>query len=231
MQNVLADLELEAEAATQMAFRVARALDEAQAGNTEAAHFSRIATAVGKYWVCKRQPGHAYEALECIGGSAVMENSVMPRYYRDAPINTVWEGSGNVQCLDMLRALQKEPLSLQAFLNELDLAAGIDPRFDRYLAALRAEFENRDDMEYRARAVVEKMALGLQGSLLLRQAPTAVAEAFMASRLTGSSGNTYGMLPVGVGCATLIDRGRISPAATAQPGQLWATADAALASA
>ncbi len=209
MQNVLADLELETEAATHMAFRVARALDSAVDGDTREAGFSRIATAVGKYWVCKRQPGHAYEAMECIGGSAVMENSLMPRFYREAPINTIWEGSGNIQCLDVLRAMQKEPNSLEAFMHEVGLAAGTDSRFDAYLASLQQALNERDNIEYRARSVVEKMALALQGSLLLRDAPGPVAEAFCAGRLQGNSGNTYGMLPFAVDCSALIDRGRV----------------------
>ncbi len=209
MQNVLGDLELETEAATHLAFRVAGALDAAAAGNTDEASFARIATAVGKYWVCKRQPGHAYEAMECIGGSAVMENSLMPRFYREAPINTIWEGSGNVQCLDVLRAMRKDPHSLEAFLSEVGRSEGKDPRFDRFFSGLRAEFSKLQDLEYRARSVVEKMALALQGSLLLRDAPTTVAEGFCAARLGSGSGNTYGMLPTGIDCQALIDRGRI----------------------
>jgi putative acyl-CoA dehydrogenase len=210
MQNVLADLELETEAAAHLAFRVAAALDGTAAGNEFETHFARVATAVGKYWVCKRQPGHAYEAMECIGGSAAMENSIMPRFYREAPINAIWEGSGNVQCLDVLRALRREPDSLEALLAETGAARGSDARFDRYLDQLQAEFDHTDNIEYRARAVVEKMALALQGSLLLRHGHEAVAEAFCAGRLGGSSGNTYGMLPEGVDCATLIERGRLT---------------------
>lgn len=209
MLNVLADLELEAEAATHLAFRVARALDEMQAGNEEEASFARIATAVGKYWVCKRSPGHAYEAMECIGGSAVMENSVMPRFYREAPINTIWEGSGNVQCLDVLRAMRKDPVSLQTYLAEVGRGAGMDEHFDRYYSQLQLEFNNLEGIEYRARSIVEKMALALQGSLLLRNAPDFVARAFCAARLGDSSGHTYGMLPVGLDCSALIDRGRL----------------------
>lgn len=211
MQNVLADLELEAEAATHMAFRVARALDRAAAGDEREAAFARIAVAVGKYWVCKRQPGHAYEAMECIGGSGAMESGVMARFYRDAPINTIWEGSGNVQCLDMLRAMRREPDSLEAFLDEAGKAAGSDDRFDALLAGLRDNLADHENMEYRARGLLEKMALALQGSLLLRDAPDFVAEAFCQGRLGGGSGNTYGMLPGGVDCAALIERGRIAP--------------------
>ena len=212
MQNVLADLELEAEAATHMAFRVARALDETQAKNTDEASFARIATAVGKYWVCKRQPGHAYEAMECIGGSAVMENSIMPRFYREAPINTIWEGSGNVQCLDVLRAINKDPQSLEAFLAEVGRGTGRNQQFDSYFSALQVEFTKQEDIQYRARSIVEKMALALQGSLLLRNAPEYVSQAFCAARLGAGSGNTYGMLPDGIDCAALIDRGRLNEA-------------------
>jgi len=212
MQNVLADLELEAEAATHMAFRVARALDMSEAGDVGEAGFARIATAVGKYWVCKRQPGHAYEAMECIGGSAVMENSLMPRFYREAPINAIWEGSGNVQCLDVLRAMRKDPRSLEAFLAEVERGMGGDTRLDDYIVGLKSEFAAPDDIEYRARTVVEKMALALQGSLLVRNAPTHVADAFCAGRLGSGSGHTYGLLPRGVDCAALIDRGRVSGA-------------------
>tara|TARA_R110002110_G_scaffold406421_1_gene626469 strand:+ start:301825 stop:303498 length:1674 start_codon:yes stop_codon:yes gene_type:complete len=210
MQNVLADLELEAEAATHMAFRVARALDGMAAGDEAESGIARIATAIGKYWVCKRQPGHAYEAMECIGGSAVMENSLMPRFYREAPINTIWEGSGNVQCLDVLRAMKRDPQSLQHFMQEVQLAKGSDRAFDQYLGQLEAALSNHDDIEYRARAIVEHMALALQGSLLLRNAPSAIADAFCKARLGGTSGNTYGMLPTQVDCDALIDRGRLN---------------------
>ena len=210
MRNVLADLELEAEAATHLALRVARALDEAADGDEEAASFSRIAIAVGKYWVCKRQPGHAYEAMECIGGSGVMENSIMARLYREAPINTIWEGSGNVQCLDVLRAMRKDPHALDAFLNEVEHGGGLDPRLDAYTAALRTACRDREEVEYRARDVVQRMALALQASLLLRQAPPAVADAFCAARLGAIAGHTYGTLPLSVDCADIIDRGRIA---------------------
>ena len=210
MQNVLADLELEAEAATHLAFRVAAALDGAAAGDEFEEHIARIVTPVGKYWVCKRQPGHAYEAMECIGGSAVMENRLIPRFYREAPINTIWEGSGNVQCLDVLRVLQREPESLEAFMTEVSAAQGSDSRFDRYLEGLKAAFTQGGDARYRARAVVERMAVSLQGSLLLRHGHPAAAEAFCSARLGQVSGNTYGLLPDGVDCEALIDRGRVT---------------------
>lgn len=210
MQNVLADLSLEAEAAAHMAFRVARALDGAAEGDAFEAGFARMATAVGKYWVCKRHPGHAYEAMECIGGSAVMENSVMPRFYREAPINTIWEGSGNVQCLDVLRAMQKDPDSLEAFLQVCRQGCGREVAYDAYFETLCLELADSRSLPYRARSVVEKMALSLQASLLIQHAPTPISQAFCLGRLGGNSGHTYGMLPEGVDCAFLIERGRVS---------------------
>lgn len=209
MQNVLADLSLEAEAATAMAMRLGRGMDESGM-NEEADMFTRIATAVCKYWVCKRAPGHAYESMEAIGGSAVMENSLMPRFYREAPVNSIWEGSGNVQCLDVLRAMGREPASLDAFIGELEKTRGQDKRFDNHLNGLLKEFKNRDDIEYRARHIVEQMALGLQGSLLIQAGNSSIADAYCAGRLEGNSGNTYGMLPKGVDVETLIDRCRIA---------------------
>lgn len=210
MQNVLADLEIEAQAAALVAFRVAEALDNMTAGDKEEGSLMRMLTPVGKYWICKRQVGHAYEAMEAIGGSAVMENSVMPRFYREAPINTIWEGSGNVQCLDVLRAMQKDPSSLTAFINEAAKAKGQDPRFDAYFAQLQNEFSDLSNIEYRARGVVEKMALTIQASLMMRFGDKAASEAFIAGRLDGGSGNTYGMLPQGLDLASIIDHARIS---------------------
>lgn len=208
MQNVLADLALESEAATAMNMRLGRGMDQSGI-NEEADLFTRIATAVSKYWVCKRVPGHAYEAMEVIGGSAVMENSLMPRFYREAPINSIWEGSGNVQCLDVLRAMSREPRSLEAFINELEISRGQDKRYDLHLNGLLKEISNTDDIEYRARHLVEKMALGLQGSALIQAGNSSIADAFCAGRLDGRSGNTYGMLPKGVDVNALIDRCRI----------------------
>ena len=146
MRNVLADLCIESEAATALAMRLARAYDEAAvpgAGGTRA-RFKRLATAVGKYWVCKRGPGHAFEALECLGGNGYVEESGMPRLYREMPLASIWEGSGNVMALDVLRALGRSPEVLQAFLDELDEAAGADPRLDAFTAALREEFADPD---------------------------------------------------------------------------------------
>ncbi|HEY0844449.1 MAG TPA: acyl-CoA dehydrogenase family protein [Noviherbaspirillum sp.] len=206
MQNVLADLVIENEAALAMTMRMARALDRAENDPSERL-LMRMGTAVGKYWICKRTPGHAYEAMECIGGSGVMEDCIMPRLFRESPVNAIWEGSGNVQCLDMLRAMHREPGSLETFMGELQRAAGGNRYLDRFVAQLVGEFADLGDIEYRARSVVEKMALALQGSLLVRDGNQAVADAFCASRLSGeSSGLVYGNLPRGVDCAAIIRR-------------------------
>jgi putative acyl-CoA dehydrogenase len=204
MRNVLADLALESEAATVLAMRLARAYDEAD--DETAVAFKRLATAVAKYWVCKRAPNHAFEALECLGGNGYVEASGMPRLYREAPLASIWEGSGNVMCLDVLRALARTPAALEAFLAEVELAAGADERLDRFVAGLRAEFEDPAGIEARARRVVERMALALQGSLLVRHSPGAVADAFCASRLDGDSGREYGTLPPGADPAAIVAR-------------------------
>ena len=206
MRNVLADLCIESEAATALAMRLARAYDEAGAGDERAGALKRLATAVGKYWVCKRGPGHAFEALECLGGNGYVEDSGMPRLYREMPLASIWEGSGNVMALDVLRALSRSPEVLAAFLDELDEAAGADARLDAFVARLRQEFADADAIESRARRVVEHMALALQGSLLVRHAPPAVADAFCASRLAGDSGLQYGTLPASADTQAIIAR-------------------------
>jgi putative acyl-CoA dehydrogenase len=202
MQNVLADLCIESEAATALAMRLARAYDEAQDDDSAQA-FKRIGTAVAKYWTCKRAPGHAYEALECLGGNGYVEESGMPRLYREAPLASIWEGSGNV-----LRALAREPACFDAFFAELDLAAGADARLDRFAAELRSELERPEGLEARARRLVERMGLALQGSLLVRHAPSAVADAFCASRLGGDAGLAYGTLPAGTPFREIVERHR-----------------------
>jgi putative acyl-CoA dehydrogenase len=216
MRNVLADLAIESEAATAAALRVARSYDGAT-GSPEPA-FQRFATAVMKYWVCKRAPGLAGEALECLGGNGYVEESGMPLIYRDAPLNSIWEGSGNVAALDVLRAIVSEPAGLPAFLDECELAAGSDARLDSHLARVREQASaafgdhGRSDGErlfaaqFRARRIVEDLALALQASLLVRHAPAAVADAFCAARLGGEGGHAYGTLPAGVAAATIIDR-------------------------
>ncbi len=206
MANVLADLCIESEAATALAMRLARTYDEAAAGDERAVAFKRLATAIGKYWVCKRGPGHAFEALECLGGNGYVEESGMPRLYREMPLSSIWEGSGNVMALDVLRALSRSPEVLGAYLEELAEAAGADARLDAFTTKLRDELADTGAIEHRARRMVESMALALQGSLLVRHAPTAVADAFCASRLAGDAGLQYGTLPPGIDTRAIIAR-------------------------
>ncbi len=202
MQNVLADLCVESEAATLAGLRLARAYDEGDLP------LKRLATAVMKYWVCKRGPMHAAEALECLGGNGYVEASGMPRLYREQPINSVWEGSGNVMCLDVLRALARSPESLEAYLAEVEEASGADPRLDVFVAGLRAEFADFDGIEARARRVVEKMALALQASLLVRHGLPASADAFCAARLAGDAGLAFGTLPGGADFGAIVEHHR-----------------------
>jgi putative acyl-CoA dehydrogenase len=216
MRNVLADLCIESEAATALALRLARAYDEAGAESAAAsseelsdAHlFKRLATAVGKYWVCKRAPNHAFESLECLGGNGYVEESGMPRLYREAPLASIWEGSGNVMSLDVLRALVKSPRTLEVFMHELSEAQGADARLDAHVSKLGKQFSDPATLELRARKIVESMALALQGSLLVRHAPPAVADAFCASRLGDDGGLEYGTLPAGADFEAIIERGR-----------------------
>ncbi len=205
MRNVLADLALEAEAALALTLRIGRAMDEATADEAAAA-FARIATAVGKYWICKRAPGHTFEAMECHGGPGYIEDTIMPRLYREAPVNSIWEGSGNVICLDVLRALGREPAALPAFIAELDVARGADRTLDRAVEALKDELGDPEDLEIRARGVTERMAVTLQAALLVRHAPAAVADAFCASRLGPRWRGAYGTLPAGIDFDGIIER-------------------------
>jgi putative acyl-CoA dehydrogenase len=212
MRNVLADLCLESEATTALAMRLSRAYDEAHSdaengdNDTDAQLFKRLATAVGKYWTCKRAPNHAFESLECLGGNGYVEESGMPRLYREAPLASIWEGSGNVMSLDVLRALTRSPRALEVFFDELRQAQGADPRLDARVRELEGQFSDPETLETRARRVVEGMALCLQGSLLVRNAPPAVADAFCASRLAGDGGLEYGTLPAGSDFDTIISR-------------------------
>jgi putative acyl-CoA dehydrogenase len=205
MLNVLSDLAIESEAATATALRLARAYDEAPT-DPQADAFKRVATAVAKYYVCKRAPGHAYEALECLGGNGYVEASGMPRLYREAPLASIWEGSGNVMALDVLRALARAPAALDAFMVEIDEAAGADPRLDAFVAATRDQLGDPESLEPRARRVVERMALCLEGSLLVRHGPPAIADAFCAARLAGDAGLNYGTLPAGVDAKAIVAR-------------------------
>ncbi|GAB2762092.1 acyl-CoA dehydrogenase family protein [Salinifilum aidingensis] len=206
MVNVLADLAIESEAATVAAMRLAGAVDRATAGDTGEEHFRRVGLAVMKYWVCKRGPAHAAEALECLGGNGYVEESGMPRLYRESPLASIWEGSGNVAALDCLRAMGKQPDSVDAFFAEVERAAGADARLDRAISRLHREIGDLADAQYRARRVVELMALVLQGSLLHQHGDPAVADAFCASRLDGDRGAAFGTLPSGVDSKAVLAR-------------------------
>jgi putative acyl-CoA dehydrogenase len=206
MASVLADLAIESEATTVAAFRLAGATDRAAGGDEQEAAFRRLALAATKYWACKRAPAHAAEALECLGGNGYVEESGMPRLYREAPLASIWEGSGNVAALDALRALTRQPETAEAFFAELDQAAGADRRLDQAIARLRKEVS--DPAEERARYLAEAMALALQGALLVRYGHPAVAGAFAASRLGDDPawGHAYGTLPSGTDTAAIIGR-------------------------
>lgn len=206
MRNVLADLSLESEAATTAMMRLAGANDRAIRGDEGEAALRRIALAVTKYYVCKRGPVAANEALECFGGNGYIEDFDMARIYRELPLLSIWEGSGNVAALDAIRAIGKEPHTLDAFFAEADLAAGVDARYDAALERLRKEFTSFDDIELRARRIAEQLALVFAGSQLLRHAPNAVADAFCASRLDRDWGGALGTLPTGLDLGPVIER-------------------------
>ncbi len=206
MQNVLADLIVEQEAALALTMRIGRALDQKAVSDSEKM-LARIGTAIGKYWICKRTPAHAYESMECIGGSGVMENSIMPRLFRESPINSIWEGSGNVQCLDMLRAAQRTPASLEAFVEEVRSAKGENKYLDQQIETLSLQLSNLDDLEYRARSITEAMALALQGATLAKVGCSEVFSAFCCSRLDpNNASKNYGGLPSGIDCSSIITR-------------------------
>ncbi|MEV4867887.1 acyl-CoA dehydrogenase family protein [Streptomyces syringium] len=209
MRNVLADLAVESEAATLLAMRLAAALDASEAGVASEAALRRLALAAGKYWVCKRGSAHAAEALECLGGNGYVEESGMPRLYREAPLLSIWEGSGNVAALDVLRALAKEPAALDAYFAEVDAAAGVDARLDAATARVRELTGSLSDphrAQLLARRLAEQLTLVLQGSLLVRHSTPAVADAFCASRLGGEWGHAFGTLPSGTDLGPIIDR-------------------------
>ncbi|GAB3669635.1 acyl-CoA dehydrogenase family protein [Actinocorallia lasiicapitis] len=200
MRNVLADLAVESEAATITMLRLAGATDRAEAP------FKRLALAITKYWTCKRWPSHTAEALECLGGNGYVESSGMPRLFRESPLNSIWEGSGNVATLDVLRAMAKEPETVTAFFDEVELASGADGHLDTAIRQVKDSLVDLSTIEVRARRIVERMALVLQGSLLVRHGHPAVADAFCASRLGGDWGNAFGTLPPGVDFSTIIER-------------------------
>jgi putative acyl-CoA dehydrogenase len=205
MRQVLADLAVESEAATTLMLRLAAATDAAPHDPAEAA-FKRLGLAVGKYWVCKRGPAVAAEALECLGGNGYVEDFPLARLYREAPLNSIWEGSGNVNALDVMRALGREPLALEAFRAEVALSLGADSRLDAASAKLDGMLADTSSYEIRTRRIVEAMALVLQGSLLVRFAAPAVADAFCASRLGGDWGHAFGTLPGSADARSIVER-------------------------
>jgi putative acyl-CoA dehydrogenase len=209
MRNVLADLVVESEAATTVAMRLAGATDRAVRGDLDEASFRRLGLAVSKYWVCKRGPAHAGEAMECLGGNGYVEESGMPRIYRELPLLSIWEGSGNVAALDALRAMGREPESLERFFTEVELAAGADHRLDDAIALVKKELSDGAELELRARRIVEQLALVLQGSLLVQHSTPAVADAFCASRLGRDWGGALGTLPPGLDLDAIIERAHV----------------------
>lgn len=209
MQNVLADLVLESEAAIALTMRVARAVD-GTAGNESEAKLARIATAIGKYWICKRAPAHVNEAQECLGGIGYVEEANLARLYRQAPLNSIWEGSGNIQCLDVLRALNREPEVADALFAELRSARGLHGGLDRTVDWIESALTQRENVEQRSRLLVEKTALALQGAILLKAGNEAVARAFCDSRLSGEHGLAFGTLSPDVPAKALIERATVA---------------------
>jgi putative acyl-CoA dehydrogenase len=205
MQNVLADLAIEAEAASWLAFRLFAAVDGQEASETERL-LARIGAPVAKYWLAKRTPAVVVEALECHGGNGFIEENPMARLYREAPLNSIWEGSGNAICLDVLRSLEREPGALQVILDEMRAAKGADRRYDAQLLALENALPDLVGQEGQARRLVERLALMLQAALLLRYATPDVADAFIASRLDGGWSGHFGDLPPGIDAGALARR-------------------------
>ncbi|MFB9604173.1 acyl-CoA dehydrogenase family protein [Streptomyces roseofulvus] len=208
MRNVLADLAVESEAATVLGMRLAAAYDAAGGGSERDRALLRIAVPAAKYWVTKRCVPVVAEALECLGGNGYVEESGLPRLLRESPLNSVWEGAGNIQALDVLRALRTEPAALDAYLREVGEARGADPRLDRAIRGLLAELADLEGVEARARRLAERMALVLQGALLVRWAPPEVADAFCAGRLGGDTGSAFGTLPHTLDLRAVVERAR-----------------------
>ncbi|MCX2841450.1 acyl-CoA dehydrogenase family protein [Microbulbifer thermotolerans] len=205
MQNVLADLQLEVEGSVALTMRMARAFDHPEKEHERM--LMRLGAAVGKYWICKRTPHHAYEAMECLGGNGVIEDFITARLYRDAPINAIWEGSGNIQALDVLRAAAKMPATIDHWFDELADSTGADPLLDRWILSLKNQLADSDQIEFRARQLADQLALAMQAHLLIQGSSSAVAEAFIASRLSARGAHSTGTLPKGLDVATLIERG------------------------
>jgi putative acyl-CoA dehydrogenase len=204
MQNVVADLAVEAEAATTLAIRLAAAVDRAD--DPHEAAFRRIALPLSKFWVCKRTPMMVAEALECLGGNGYVEESVMPLLFRESPLNSIWEGSGNVNALDVLRALSREPEALNAWIVEVGKAHGTDERLDRAVDRVLEQLADTSELELRSRRLAGQMAAVLQGALLVQHAPAPVADAFCATRLGTEYGGTMGMLPRGIDLRSILER-------------------------
>ena len=206
MRNVLADLLIESEAATLLMVRLASAFDARESDPEERA-FARITAAIAKYWLCKRACMQVGEALECLGGNGFVEESIMPRLYREAPLNSIWEGSGNVICLDILRALAKEPLALEVLMRELRQNQSPDARLNKFVQDLETQLSQttRDpNLEAQARNLAEALALALQANLMVRYSSPAMAEAFLLSRLNGEHGYTFGTLPASVDVGSIL---------------------------
>ncbi|MET3132820.1 putative acyl-CoA dehydrogenase [Oxalobacteraceae bacterium GrIS 1.11] len=211
MQNVLADLALESEAATAFALRLARCYDEGD--DPAQALLARLLTPAGKYWICKRGPGFGAEAMEVMGGGGYVEDAPLARLYREFPVNSIWEGSGNVMCLDLLRALGKHPAARAALAAELGLAGAANPVFHAYCVGLLAELADLTVLQeqYGARRLAERIVLAVQAALLLRHAPACVADGFVRSRLAQEVGGAYGRMPAGIDCAAILARALVAP--------------------
>lgn len=205
MKNVLTDLCLESEAATAMVMRLARGFDQS-ASDEGQQKLTRIATAICKYWITRRAVAGVAEAMECLAGNGYVEESPLPRLYRDVPLNGIWEGPGNVQCLDVLRTIERDEGALEMLLQEIRSARGGDDRFDAFVTRLERELADESQLEIRARRVVERLALALQGAILVRHAPQAVADAFCGSRLAEDRGLAFGTLPAGTDFDAIIAR-------------------------
>ena len=205
MRNVLADLAIESEAATAMAIRLARGFDAAETDETAGA-FGRLATALTKYWICKRAPTVVAEAMECLGGNGYVEDALLPRLYREAPVNGIWEGTGNVICLDILRTIRREPAALPAMLDAIRQARGGNRQLDKHMRALSKMSASPPDAPEQARRIAESLALGWQAALLVQHAPTFVADAFCATRLGDAGGRTLGTLPAAADTEAIVDR-------------------------
>ena len=205
MKNVLADLALESEASTALAFRLSKGFDDSKE-NIQEQYFTRIATAIGKFWITKRAINGVAEAMECLGGNGYVEESIMPRLYRDVPVNSIWEGSGNVQCLDLLRSMQKEPESIEALFIELNSSKNLNKNYDTFLKSIEKELFEKSTLEFRARRIVEKLALALQASTLLKTTPEFVADTFCNARLTNEIYLSFGTLSDSKNIDSLIER-------------------------